>query len=85
MEEELSVREGCPGPLDRHTVHVYEGMLSVCRIPSFCDYVHMCRSSSSPLLERARRVFNSLAPLSIHQLVPMARALVLPVTMGIAR
>ena len=54
-----------------------------CVIYPLC--VCLCRVSTSPLLDRARRVFSSLAPLSLHQLVPMARALILPVTMGIAR
>lgn len=36
-------------------------------------------------MERAEHVFASLAPLAIFQLVSMARAVILPVSMGVAR
>ena len=37
------------------------------------------------MMERASRVFTSLTPLAVRQLVPMARAIILPVVMGIAK
>lgn len=39
----------------------------------------------SQLAERTQRVFTSLTPLAVRQLVPMARAIILPVTMGISK
>ena len=48
-----------------------------------CSMVHS--ASYSQLTERAQRVFDSLTPLAVRQLVPMARAIILPVVMGIAK
>ena len=36
-------------------------------------------------MERAEHILSSLAPLAVFQLVPMARALILPVSMGMTR
>ena len=44
-----------------------------------------CSSVSSVLQERAERVFSSLAPLAVRQLVPMVRAIIQPVRTGMAR
>lgn len=41
--------------------------------------------SYNQLIERASRVFTSLTPLAVKQLVPMARAIILPVVMGITK
>ena len=41
--------------------------------------------SYNQLIERASRVFTSLTSLAVRQLVPMARAIILPVVMGIAK
>jgi hypothetical protein len=41
--------------------------------------------SYNQLIERASRVFTSLTPLAVRQLVPMARAIILPVVMGITK
>ncbi len=40
---------------------------------------------SSTLADRAARVLSSLAPLAVRPLVQMARAIVHPVTVGMAR
>lgn len=49
--------------------------------------VCVCLRSASynQLTERAQKVFTSLTPLAVRQLVPMARAIILPVAMGISR
>ncbi len=54
-----------------------------CTIPNHVYSVHS--HTPSTIVDRARLVFSSLASLTVQQLVPIAKAVILPVMMGVAR
>ncbi len=68
-----------------YVIYVVWSGQSISSVICVCDVCDMCSHTPSLIVDRAQWIFSSLASLTVRQLVPMAKAVILPVMMGVAR